>query len=59
MSFPNDIKEDEQHMIEMIKCPHCSKCIKFRLELIDGTMPNIDQISKTTKTEFNLDNEGK
>jgi len=35
-------------MTEMIVCPHCSKCIKFRLELINGTMPEIDQISRTT-----------
>ena len=59
MSFPNDIKEDDQHMIDMIVCPHCSKCIKFRLEVIDGSEPIIDQISKTTTTEFNLNNEGK
>ena len=55
----DDIKEDNEHMVEMIVCPHCSKCIKFRLELIDGTTPTIDQISTTTSTEFNLDNEGK
>ena len=60
-NFPTDypITEDDEHMIEMIVCPHCHKCIKFRLELIDGTMPGIDQISTTTSTEFNLVNDGK
>ena len=52
------IIEDDEHMVDMIVCPHCSKCIKFRLELIDGTIPGVDQISTTTSTEFNLENGG-
>lgn len=52
------IIEDDEHMIDMIVCPHCSKCIKFRLETPCGTIPGIDQISTTTSTEFNLENGG-
>ena len=51
--------EENDYEVEMIICPHCKKHIQFMMECPDGTIPTIKEIQQTTKTEFNLEDDGK
>jgi len=52
------MSDKDRYDWDMLICPHCKKAIKFRTELIDGLSPSIDKVRKTTKTEFNLIDDG-
>ena len=44
---------------DMIVCPHCNCHIAFDVEVCDGRSIELKGIRKTTKTEFNLWDEGR